>query len=149
MHAVKLLPWSTSAGALTHTSTVCVGVGVGVGDAVDVAVADGVGVGPITCTESPYHVAGIWIDVLSYSTCSPTKLMLLVLQYTPTTLNSMHDRFPTPLAPRVPGTLLMIRTTPCTPGGSRLHPTTGIAVPPIDPSLTSITCITSGSYVTS
>ena len=74
---------------------------------------------------------------------------MLVLQYTPTTLNSMHDRLPTPLAPAVPGTLLMILTTPCTPGGSRLHPLTGIAVPPIDPSVTSMTRMTSASYVIS
>ena len=65
--------------------------------------------------------------------------MLLVLQYTPTTLNSMHDRLPTPLAPPVPGTLLIIRTVPCTPTGTRLHPVTGIAVPPIEPSTTPVT----------
>ena len=114
------------------------------------AVGEGDGVGTTeTCTESFHQTAGISFARLSYSTYSPVKLMALASQGEPTTSKCISDRYPEPLTPGAPGTLLTMRTVPCTPSGTSPQPSTGMELNPITPSVTSVTMITSGSYVTS
>ena len=147
--AEKLLHRLRLPGASTHTCTVCVAVGVGVGDALAVAVDVGVGVGQLTLTESPDHTVFTSIDSLSYTTCSPLKLIDAPPQFTHDTLKSINASMPSPVAPPAPPTLLMIRTVPCTPGGMNPQSLTGMVVAPNDPLCTATTCMMSESYVTS
>jgi hypothetical protein len=75
---------------------------------------------------------------------SPEKAIELLLQWVPTTLNSMQDRVPMPDAPEVPGTLLTILTVPWTLGGMRPQEA-GMLVPEIEPSETEETWMILGS----
>ena len=125
------------------------GVAVGVGLAVAVAVGVGDGVGQITSTQSPLHVLFISFESLSYTTCSPLKSTLVFPQLSHDTLKLITASVPTPDRPPNPPTLFMIRTTPCIPAGMNPQSLTGTAFPPMSPSNTPVTCMMSGSYVTS
>ena len=130
-----------------------VALAVGVALAVAVALGElvGVGVAPaimVTLPPRSTQVAYIRVDVLSYTTCSPVKTSKLESPADPLAWNCTTASVPSPDAPSVPATSLMIRTVPCTPGGMKPQFVTGM-VGLMDPLATPVTMMTDALYVIS